>query len=130
MLGILPFFRKINLSINNFHDTVPQEIGRLFCLQSLSLNYNSFGGELFRNLSHCSNFGMLNIEKNSFIGKFPTRLPLCQISINFTSTKMISLVLHHDHLGTSLILDFSLLQTTFLKEVYLSNLSISPSWNI
>ncbi|KAJ6874878.1 hypothetical protein NC652_034558 [Populus alba x Populus x berolinensis] len=67
MLGILPFFRKINLSINNFHDTVPQEIGRLFCLQSLSLNYNSFGGELFRNLSHCSNFGMLNIEKNSFI---------------------------------------------------------------
>ncbi|XP_059428701.1 putative receptor-like protein kinase At3g47110 [Corylus avellana] len=62
---------KINLGNNNFYGEIPQEVGRLWHLQNLSLRYNSFGVNLPSNLSHCTQLRVLDVVYNKLIGQIP-----------------------------------------------------------
>lgn len=51
-IGNLTFLKSMDLT-NSFYGEIPQEIGRFFRLQNLSITNNSFHGELPINLTHC-----------------------------------------------------------------------------
>ncbi|XP_058110861.1 probable LRR receptor-like serine/threonine-protein kinase At3g47570 [Magnolia sinica] len=70
----LTFLRKIDLSANSFHGTIPEEMGRLFRLKHLQLTNNTFTGEIPGNLTHCSKLIFLDLYGNRLEGKIPIEL--------------------------------------------------------
>ncbi|CAL5432176.1 unnamed protein product [Camellia sinensis] len=72
-IGNLTFLRRIDLG-NNFHGEIPQELGKLFCLQYLLHLNNSFQGEFPTNLTHCSHLRVITMRGNNLVGKIPTKL--------------------------------------------------------
>ncbi|XP_024190123.1 probable LRR receptor-like serine/threonine-protein kinase At3g47570 [Rosa chinensis] len=73
-IGNLTFLSGLNLELNNFHSSLPQEIGHLFRLKYLNLSNNSFSGEIPPNLSNCSSLIWLRLGFNKLIGKIPFEL--------------------------------------------------------
>ncbi|XP_017247023.2 probable LRR receptor-like serine/threonine-protein kinase At3g47570 [Daucus carota subsp. sativus] len=71
-IGNLSFLREIYLYGNNFHGSVPNEVGRLFRLQYLILRNNSFQGGVPANLSHCVAMREISMYNNNLEGKLPT----------------------------------------------------------
>ncbi|XP_017214981.1 probable LRR receptor-like serine/threonine-protein kinase At3g47570 isoform X2 [Daucus carota subsp. sativus] len=71
-IGNLSFLREIYLSENNFHGSIPNEIGWLFRLQYLDLGSNSFQGRFPANLSHCVDIRNISLAENELEGKLPT----------------------------------------------------------
>ena len=57
---------------NNFHGSIPDDIGRLFRLQYLDLERNTFQGKFPANLSHCKDIRNISMHHNNFEGKLPT----------------------------------------------------------
>ncbi|WOG85650.1 hypothetical protein DCAR_0104841 [Daucus carota subsp. sativus] len=71
-IGNLSFLRGIYLSQNNFHGSIPNEIGLLFRLQNLDLGLNSFQGGCPPNLSNCADIRNITMSHNNLEGKLPT----------------------------------------------------------
>lgn len=72
-IGNLTYLTGINLTNNNFHGEIPQEMGRLRSLQvqHLNLSANLFRGKLPANISHCTELSVLDVRSNELIGSIP-----------------------------------------------------------
>lgn len=77
----MSFLRIINLNQNDFRGSIPNEIGRLFRLQSLLLASNSFQGEFPANLSQCTDIRHIGMFHNNLQGKLPTEFAYWSISL-------------------------------------------------
>uniref|UniRef100_A0A6N2KQS8 non-specific serine/threonine protein kinase n=1 Tax=Salix viminalis TaxID=40686 RepID=A0A6N2KQS8_SALVM len=106
--------RVIDLSGNRFHQIRPPEIDRLFRLRYLSLEDNSFQGELNSNLSHFSNLKFLNLKGNNFRGKIPSELG--------SLSKLLLLNLGSNHFTGSIPPSFGNLSSMQRASLELNNL--------
>ncbi|XP_058109929.1 probable LRR receptor-like serine/threonine-protein kinase At3g47570 [Magnolia sinica] len=70
----LTFLRKIELSNNRFHGTIPEEIGRLFRLRYLFLTNNTLTGEIPVNLTNCSELKSILLDGNQLVGNILAEL--------------------------------------------------------
>ncbi|CAL5359493.1 unnamed protein product [Camellia sinensis] len=73
-IGNLSFLRLMNLTYNNLHGVIPQEVGCLFRIRSIYLGHNSFEGEIPINVTHCSDLRAINLIQNNLTGKIPAQL--------------------------------------------------------
>ncbi|KAF8031898.1 hypothetical protein BT93_D0955 [Corymbia citriodora subsp. variegata] len=73
-IGNLSFLRVITLQNNSFHGEIPSQIGNLFRLHHLTLSNNSFGGPIPSNLSRCLNLKILNLIDNQLVQGIPSDL--------------------------------------------------------
>ncbi|KAF8019899.1 hypothetical protein BT93_G0555 [Corymbia citriodora subsp. variegata] len=73
-IGNLSFLRVITLQNNSFHGEIPSQIDNLFRLHHLTLSNNSFGGPIPFNLSHCLNLETLNLMDNQLVQGIPSDL--------------------------------------------------------
>nr|XP_017251650.1 PREDICTED: probable LRR receptor-like serine/threonine-protein kinase At3g47570 [Daucus carota subsp. sativus] len=71
-IGNLSFLRGLYVYQNNFHGSIPNEIGLLFRLQYLNLRQNYFTGGFPANLSYCTDIRKLSMSNNELEGKLPT----------------------------------------------------------
>ncbi|KAL5716199.1 non-specific serine/threonine protein kinase [Ranunculus cassubicifolius] len=71
-IGNITFLGVVNLSMNNFHGRIPQEISHLVRLQYLLLSNNTFSGDIPSSLVNCSELITINLIDNNLNGKiFP-----------------------------------------------------------
>ncbi|KAF8019904.1 hypothetical protein BT93_G0560 [Corymbia citriodora subsp. variegata] len=66
-IGNLSFLRVMTLQNNSFRGEIPSQIGNLFRLRHLTLSNNSFGGLVPSNLSRCLNLETLNLIDNQLV---------------------------------------------------------------
>ncbi|TYI91920.1 hypothetical protein E1A91_D02G029100v1, partial [Gossypium mustelinum] len=79
--GIELFYEKIlttltclDLSNNNFHGRIPEEIQLLKSLKVLNLSYNSFSGEIPVAVQNLKDLESLDLSQNELSGKIPPQL--------------------------------------------------------
>ncbi|KAK2983064.1 hypothetical protein RJ640_006451 [Escallonia rubra] len=65
-IGNLTFLNAMNMGNNSLHGTIPQEIGKLYRLQHLSLSLNSF-----QDVGNLVNLEYLSLSNNMFSGNVP-----------------------------------------------------------
>ncbi|XP_043719561.1 probable LRR receptor-like serine/threonine-protein kinase At3g47570 [Telopea speciosissima] len=73
-IGNLSFLGEISLQNNSFNGEIPRQVSFLFRLRYLYLFNNSFEGEIPPNISSCSNLIELNLSYNNIMGKIPVEL--------------------------------------------------------
>ncbi|CAL9247280.1 unnamed protein product, partial [Arabidopsis halleri] len=107
LLVIFPFSYGLNLSGNSFLGTIPHEVGNLFRLEHLDMNFNYIKGDIPASLANCSRLLELQINSNHLGGCVPSELG--------SLTKLVTLDLYGNNLKGKLP-DF-LGNLTSLKEV-------------
>ncbi|KAK2983063.1 hypothetical protein RJ640_006450 [Escallonia rubra] len=76
-IGNLTFLNAINMGNNSLHGTIPEEIGKLYRLQHLSLSLNSFqddnyiSGSIPLDVGNLVNLELIALSTNMFSGKIP-----------------------------------------------------------
>lgn len=60
--------------LSGLSGTLPPEIGNLYNLESLSLEYNQLNGSIPKELENLTNLKYLNLERNEFTGQIPEQL--------------------------------------------------------
>uniref|UniRef100_A0A2C9UYS6 non-specific serine/threonine protein kinase n=1 Tax=Manihot esculenta TaxID=3983 RepID=A0A2C9UYS6_MANES len=73
-IGNLSFLRFISLQNNSFRGQIPQEAGRLFRLEYFLLDNNTLAGEIPTNLTFCSQLRGIGLQRNNLSGKIPAEL--------------------------------------------------------
>ncbi|KAF8041063.1 hypothetical protein BT93_B3092 [Corymbia citriodora subsp. variegata] len=73
-IGNLSFLRVMTLQNNSFRGEIPSQIGNLFRLRRLILSNNSFGGPIPSNLSRCLNLETLDLIDNQLVQGIPSNL--------------------------------------------------------
>ncbi|XP_031115754.1 receptor-like protein 6 [Ipomoea triloba] len=74
LVEILTIFVSLDLSNNEFHGNVPEEIGELKSLVVLNLSQNVFDGRIPISLGELSQLESLDFSKNKFSGTIPPQL--------------------------------------------------------
>ncbi|XP_054823620.1 probable LRR receptor-like serine/threonine-protein kinase At3g47570 isoform X2 [Prosopis cineraria] len=73
-IGNLSFLRVIVLDNNMFHGEIPQELGRLFRLQTLFISNNTLSEKFPVNITNCSQLRNLSFGGNNLTGKIPMEI--------------------------------------------------------
>ncbi|WJX19990.1 non-specific serine/threonine protein kinase [Trifolium repens] len=73
-VGNLSFLRILHLDNNRFHANVPQELGRLFRLQVITLANNTLEGLFPISLTNCSQMRVILLNRNRFTGQIPMEI--------------------------------------------------------
>ncbi|XVF29051.1 hypothetical protein REPUB_Repub15cG0086400 [Reevesia pubescens] len=71
---ILTIFTCLDLSNNNFHGNIPEEIQTLKSLKVLNLSHNSFFGTIPLALGNLTELESLDLSQNKLSGKIPLQL--------------------------------------------------------
>ncbi|CAN4092093.1 unnamed protein product [Withania somnifera] len=87
-IGNLKAATLIDLSVNQFSNTIPREIGGLQNLENLSLRHNKLEGSLPESLSNMSleklqNLKYFNVSVNKLYGEIPSEGPFKNLSSQF-----------------------------------------------
>ncbi|OMO61934.1 hypothetical protein COLO4_33294 [Corchorus olitorius] len=79
--GVAIFYQKIltilaclDLSNNNFHGLIPQEVNYLISLQVLNFSHNSFSGPIPLGVENLTELESLDLSHNNLSGKIPPQL--------------------------------------------------------
>ncbi|KAI4357210.1 hypothetical protein L6164_001174 [Bauhinia variegata] len=70
-LGNLSYLAELDLSNNNFHGKIPNELRGLHRLKLLNLSYNGFSGDIPPWIGDLSELQHLGLQSNSFGGSVP-----------------------------------------------------------
>ncbi|CAI0547186.1 unnamed protein product, partial [Linum tenue] len=70
-IGNLSFLRAISLDNNTFHGEIPVEISNLLRLQDLNISRNSLSGKIPDNLTRCSELRIIHLQYNRLQGSIP-----------------------------------------------------------
>ncbi|RID57932.1 hypothetical protein BRARA_F01267, partial [Brassica rapa] len=65
---------SLDLSSNNFHEPIPEDIFRFLKLETLDLSNNSFTGAISRSMSKLSTLLLLDLSNNHLSGSIPSCL--------------------------------------------------------
>lgn len=68
----LPYLHTLDISDNNFSDSIPDSISKLTRLQRLCLSKNSFSGQIPASLGSLTQLQELYLDTNSFTGPLPS----------------------------------------------------------
>ena len=71
---ILTIFTYVDLSSNNFQDSIPEEIGKLQGLYTLNLSNNALTGEIPSSIGNMRILESLDLSRNNLSGTIPTSL--------------------------------------------------------
>ncbi|OMO99275.1 hypothetical protein COLO4_13385 [Corchorus olitorius] len=71
---ILTIFACLDVSNNNFHGRIPQEVKYLKSLQVLNLSHNSFSGPIPPGMENLTELESLDLSQNNLSGKIPPQL--------------------------------------------------------
>ncbi|EXB36040.1 Receptor-like protein 12 [Morus notabilis] len=83
---ILDIFTCIDLSQNNFHGQIPEELGQLHALHILNLSHNALTSHIPSSIGNLRNLESLDLSWNNLSGTIPTQLQ----SLNFLQSLNLS----------------------------------------
>ncbi|XP_071912836.1 receptor-like protein 9DC3 isoform X2 [Coffea arabica] len=71
IIGFLHSLQTLTLSLNNFSGGIPRALGNLSMLESLDLSWNQLEGTIPRELVNLDFLGFLNLSENHLVGPIP-----------------------------------------------------------
>ncbi|KAK9290083.1 hypothetical protein L1049_008247 [Liquidambar formosana] len=74
LISELRALKRLDLSFNNFHGSIPSAFGNLSELEFLDLSLNKFGSSIPQELGSLRNLRSLNLSNNLLIGEIPDEL--------------------------------------------------------
>ncbi|GKV46726.1 hypothetical protein SLEP1_g53701 [Rubroshorea leprosula] len=74
LVRILKFFTTIDFSSNQFHGSIPEELGELNSLKGLNLSHNSLTGQIPSSLGKLAELESLDLSSNKLEGRIPEQL--------------------------------------------------------
>ncbi|KAL8459434.1 hypothetical protein ACS0TY_036793 [Phlomoides rotata] len=106
-----PSLRMVNLSGNNFSGSIPNSIGTLTMMGSLSLYDNNLSGQIPISINNCTKLVKLDLSGNNLVGGIPigigTNLALLRFLILRSNKLRGTIPLSICHLNSLQILDLS-----------------------
>ncbi|KAM0981159.1 hypothetical protein ACFX13_014591 [Malus domestica] len=74
LVSQLKALKRLDLSYNDFHGSIPLAFGNLSQLEFLDLSLNKFGGSIPPELGKLRNLRSLNLSNNFLVGKIPDEI--------------------------------------------------------
>ncbi|XP_009355499.1 leucine-rich repeat receptor-like tyrosine-protein kinase PXC3 [Pyrus x bretschneideri] len=74
LVSELKALKRLDLSYNDFHGSIPSAFGNLSQLEFLDLSLNKFGGSIPPELGKLRNLRSLNLSNNFLVGKIPDEI--------------------------------------------------------
>ncbi|XP_062094216.1 receptor-like protein 18 [Humulus lupulus] len=86
LVKILTIYTSIDISSNNFQDSIPEELGKLQGLRLLNLSNNALTGKIPSSIGNMRKLESLDLSNNKLSGTIPTSLQ----QLNFLSSFNLS----------------------------------------